>query len=1031
MDARTLRTLLYLGTLAASMCASLVHAATPVVTVANNGNSLGRYDVYEITMTHSGTYANPWEDIVIAAAFTSPTAKTYTAGGFYYDTNTWKLRFAPMETGNWTWTCSFNNGAGIFTANGAFTCTASSNTGFMRIHPGNPTRFMTEGNGRAFYPLGFNRGMPGPTSGLATLANSLFSTDSYNQGIPLNEYFKMHTAAGYNIFRTMNLGNGFHTLTFNGFNVNGTGKNNYDNKQCKMADELMVALHAAGMKCQMVFYAAPQGSMPGFDLSNAMVRQACLNLHKYTIDRFGAYMDIWELMNEQNAVPQNYLDTVTNYVKGYDPYRHLVTISYDQPQLNQSALDLSAPHVYQSIETLNLDYGVAYYIHYYQNQNANKPVLYGESGHGPPYSAYDPERYRIMIWTAFFTEGGLIFWNGGPKSLFWPGTGGIANQYIGEEERTLTNILTAFVSDFDASARPISFTVSPFVSNFWGGTPLRGYGLGNANEVGIYFLHSSEHDTLLSGATVTLNVPANNMQGEWLEPNTGRVLQTFTVNSGSRTLNLPSFKCDVVLRLRRAPATPLPVLQFEVPSYRIAESGGSLCMQVTRMGASAGAVSVDFATADGVAKAGSDYSAVSGTLTWADGDMAPKTIQVPILDDNALEIDRDFSVMLSNAAGGAVIGANSRALGAILNDDLNEVAFASPSYTLAENAGTVTIAVNRTGNGVGPASICVWTRPGGTAVAGADYVAISNAAPVTLNWSDGDMSLKTFTVTILNDTTAEGNKFFVVELFKPGPGTSSGAFYRAWITILDDDSPGAGVLQFTGYTSVTQVAFGTPCAYYSAAENAGSLSLAVQRIGGAKGAISVPYTVSTAGTAIAGSDFVAASGTLSWADNDSSNKALSISIGNDALHESHENIWITLGTPTGGATLGAPDNAIVRIWDDDNQPPVVNFTSPANNASFAANATIALAATASDIDGSIQKVEFYQGSICLGEACASPYAITWNNAPSGSYTLTAKATDDTGRTTASSPLNITVTIANQPPQMTSSPTAAPDPTRLK
>ena len=90
-------------------------------------------------------------------------------------------------------------------------------------------------------------------------------------------------------------------------------------------------------------------------------------------------------------------------------------------------------------------------------------------------------------------------------------------------------------------------------------------------------------------------------------------------------------------------------------------------------------------------------------------------------------------------------------------------------------------------------------------------------------------------------------------------------------------------------------------------------------------------------------------------------------------------------------------------------PPSVTLTAPANNAVFTAPATISLTATASaNNGGSISKVEFYQGTTLLGTATTSPYAYTWTNVAAGSYTLTAKAYDNTNAATTSSGNNITV-----------------------
>ncbi|WP_343306787.1 DNRLRE domain-containing protein [Chitinophaga niabensis] len=92
-----------------------------------------------------------------------------------------------------------------------------------------------------------------------------------------------------------------------------------------------------------------------------------------------------------------------------------------------------------------------------------------------------------------------------------------------------------------------------------------------------------------------------------------------------------------------------------------------------------------------------------------------------------------------------------------------------------------------------------------------------------------------------------------------------------------------------------------------------------------------------------------------------------------------------------------------------NQPPAVSITAPANGASFAAPANITINANATDADGSISKVEFFNGGTKLGEALSSPFTFAWNNVPAGTYSLTAKATDNQSATTTSTAVGITVT----------------------
>lgn len=101
----------------------------------------------------------------------------------------------------------------------------------------------------------------------------------------------------------------------------------------------------------------------------------------------------------------------------------------------------------------------------------------------------------------------------------------------------------------------------------------------------------------------------------------------------------------------------------------------------------------------------------------------------------------------------------------------------------------------------------------------------------------------------------------------------------------------------------------------------------------------------------------------------------------------------------------------VQIVQQTNVPPTVSISSPAGGATYTAPASVAITATAADSDGSISKVEFYQGTTKLGESLTSPYTYTWSNVAAGNYALTAKATDNGGSAVTSSAVNITVSTA--------------------
>jgi hypothetical protein len=117
----------------------------------------------------------------------------------------------------------------------------------------------------------------------------------------------------------------------------------------------------------------------------------------------------------------------------------------------------------------------------------------------------------------------------------------------------------------------------------------------------------------------------------------------------------------------------------------------------------------------------------------------------------------------------------------------------------------------------------------------------------------------------------------------------------------------------------------------------------------------------------------------------------------------------------GASTTSAIRTVTVSSSAPPNQPPSVSLTDPASGATFTAPASIMLKATASDSDGTITRVDFYQGSTLLGSDSTSPYSLSWNSVIAGSYSLTAVARDSGGASTVSSTRDITV----KPPSLPS------------
>lgn len=122
--------------------------------------------------------------------------------------------------------------------------------------------------------------------------------------------------------------------------------------------------------------------------------------------------------------------------------------------------------------------------------------------------------------------------------------------------------------------------------------------------------------------------------------------------------------------------------QFSVASAVISETDGNVSVTVERDGGDGRAVTVDYATANGTATAGTDYTATSGTLAFAQGQGA-KTFTVPITDDAAIEAVETFTVKLGNPVGGAVLGTKDTQTVSIVSDDVSPVAPGTPSAAFA------------------------------------------------------------------------------------------------------------------------------------------------------------------------------------------------------------------------------------------------------------------------------------------------------------------------------------------------------------
>ena len=339
---------------------------------------------------------------------------------------------------------------------------------------------------------------------------------------------------------------------------------------------------------------------------------------------------------------------------------------------------------------------------------------------------------------------------------------------------------------------------------------------------------------------------------------------------------------------------------------------------VYRAGGASGRVTVQYRVVSGVAIAGEDVEAATGTVTFEDGEIAPKLVEIKAIDDDQLEDrEEEFTVELFAPTGGATLSRTSVVAKVYSDDEGSRVSFPTTEVNVLEGAGIVKLRVLRDMDLRGPLTITYGTLAG-TASAGADFTPVTG----TLSWAAGEGGLKTIELPILDDADDEQLESFSVVLSNPSRRLQSSRQDSANIRISSDDVTTGQVVAL-------------PVTETSVSESAGSVSITVRRLGSSSDPMSVSWQT-VADSATANQDFTSASGTLSWSAGDLAPKTITVAINDDAIGELEETFRVNL-TTLGAAYPITGMATSVRIIDNDLTPttPLINIACPATIAESA------------------------------------------------------------------------------------------------
>jgi hypothetical protein len=241
-------------------------------------------------------------------------------------------------------------------------------------------------------------------------------------------------------------------------------------------------------------------------------------------------------------------------------------------------------------------------------------------------------------------------------------------------------------------------------------------------------------------------------------------------------------------------AGPSGELQFANTNITVNETDGTGTATVTRSNGSTGTVTIDyianFDLLTSPATNGTDFNLTAGTLTFADG-VTSQTITFSIIDDLVQEGDEDFWIDLSNATGGATIGADwftgvtitDNDIGTVITDP-GVITIETALYTVSEDVGTMTFNLLRS-NGTDSAVTVDVTFEDGSALFGDDYSAGNQSFTVT--FQDGESSISE-TISINDDSIEELEEAFIIRISNPQGGATLGSITGAAVAITDNDS---------------------------------------------------------------------------------------------------------------------------------------------------------------------------------------------------------------------------------------------------
>jgi hypothetical protein len=492
-------------------------ATSSGITSANE--TIGKWEVYEVTLITTNSYSNPYKDVTLSATFNGPGGEELTLESFWDGGNTWKVRMAPTKVGTWTYTTTSSDDQ-LNGTTGTFETVSSDKKGFIKVNPDYPYSFMYD-DGTPFFWMG----------------DTLWDDPGYNR---FKDYIDLISSHGYNSYHTIVAHDRYDYQENEGgapFEMIYLTHRNYDRLRPEFFQEFD----------KRVIYANSKGLMPQFFLtwSKEFVnwdRSQYERYVRYMIARYAAYDVVWVVSGEYDhpaagPPPPSDYTYHGNVIYQRDPYRRPISI-HPMVSSNEFGNDAWLTYVMLQSNHISFDYDEVHAA-IINNRAYNKPVVDGE----PEYLRQDTgitiDGWRKTAWSTVLAGG---YFDTGYQHIFWDPDNHYGYTHSGWNLHYPANMQgmaqMKYLYDFFQKVEFWNMSLSDNLV-----TSGTAYCLANiGQEYVIYLPDGGSVNVDLSDATGTLDV-------EWYNPKDGTYYDDGTVTGGGRESFTPPFSGDAVLHI--------------------------------------------------------------------------------------------------------------------------------------------------------------------------------------------------------------------------------------------------------------------------------------------------------------------------------------------------------------------------------------------------------------------------------------------------------------------------------------------------